>query len=108
MAQQRHSYLRTYIRDVYSMLGGFPNGFDFIQFSLYTAEKGGTMSIVKVIEVISEGSSVEGAIKSAVEEASKTVENIVQINVDHIEAQVENKQVTKFRVRSEISFLVHK
>ena len=64
------------------------------------------MSIVKVIEVISEGSSVEEAIKSAVQEAAKTVENIRQINVDYIEALVENNKVTKFRVNSKISFEV--
>jgi dodecin len=64
------------------------------------------MSIVKVIEVISEGNSVDEAIKTGVTEASKTVEHILQINVDHIEAVVENNKVTKFRVGSKISFLV--
>ena len=64
------------------------------------------MSIVKIIEVISEGNSVDAAIKSAVEEASKTVDNIKQINVDHIEGLVENNKVVKFRVNSQISFLV--
>lgn len=65
------------------------------------------MSIVKVIEVISEGSSIDEAIKAAVVEASKTVEGIRQVNVDHIEAHVENNKVTKFRVDSKISFVVH-
>lgn len=65
------------------------------------------MSIVKVIEVISEGSSIDEAIKAAVLEASKTVEGIKQINVDHIEARVEKNQITKFRVNSKISFVVH-
>ena len=65
------------------------------------------MSIVKVIEVISEGTSIEEAMKAAVSEASKTVEHIKQINVDHIEAIVENNQIKKFRVNSKISFVVH-
>lgn len=64
------------------------------------------MSIVKVIEVISEGSSVDEAIKAGVLEASKTVENIRQINVDHIEGLVDKNKVTKFRVNSKISFVV--
>ena len=34
------------------------------------------MAIVKVIEVISEGDSVENAVTAAVDEASKTVRNI--------------------------------
>lgn len=64
------------------------------------------MSIVKVIEVISEGASVDEGIKSAAIEASKTVENILQINVDHIEALVEKGKVTKFRIHAKVSFLV--
>ena len=64
------------------------------------------MSIVKIIEVISEGDSIDAAIKSAVAEASKTVENIKQINVDYIEGIVENNKVVKFRVNSKISFVV--
>lgn len=65
------------------------------------------MSIVKIIEVISEGKSVDEAIKSAVAEASKTVEGIKQVNVDHIEGIVENNQITKMRVHAKISFVVH-
>jgi flavin-binding protein dodecin len=64
------------------------------------------MSIVKVIEVISEGNSVDEAIKAGVHEASKTVENIRQVNVDHIEGLVEKNKVIKFRVNSKISFVV--
>jgi flavin-binding protein dodecin len=64
------------------------------------------MSIVKVIEVISEGKSVDEAIKAAVSEASKTVEHINQVNVEHIEALVVKNKITKFRVNSKVSFLV--
>lgn len=64
------------------------------------------MSIVKIIEVISEGDSVDAAIKTAVIEASKTIENIKQINVDYIEGIVENNKVTKIRVNAKISFVV--
>ncbi len=64
------------------------------------------MSIVKVIEVISEGASIEDGIKAAVSEAAKTVEGILQVNVDHVEALVEKNKVTKFRIRAKVSFLV--
>lgn len=64
------------------------------------------MSIAKVIEVISEGKSIDEAIKSAVVEASKTVKNIRQVNVQHIEALVESDKVTKYRVNSKVSFVV--
>ncbi len=54
--------------------------------------------------MISEGDSVDAAIKSAVHEASKTIENIKQVK--HIEGLVENNKVTKFRVNTKISFVV--
>ncbi|HRD54928.1 MAG TPA: dodecin family protein [Parachlamydiaceae bacterium] len=64
------------------------------------------MSIVKVIEVISEGASLEAAIKSGVEEAAKTVDEIKQINVCHIEGIVEKNKIKKYRINAKISFLV--
>lgn len=64
------------------------------------------MSIVKVIEVISEGATVDEAIKASVQEASKTVEGIRQVNVEHIEAHVDNNKISKFRVHAKISFVV--
>lgn len=63
-------------------------------------------SVVKVIELISEGNSVDAAIKSAVEEASKTIKEIKQVNVQHIEGLVEKNKVTKFRVNVKVSFIV--
>lgn len=65
------------------------------------------MSIVKVIEVISEGDSVEAAIRSAASEAAKTIKNLRQVDVEHIEALVDaHGKVTKFRVNSKVSFVV--
>ena len=64
------------------------------------------MTIVKVIEVISEGKTVDEAIKAAVSEAALTLEGIRQVNVEHIEGLVENNAVTKFRVNCKISFMV--
>lgn len=64
------------------------------------------MSIVKVIEVISEGKNIEEGIQAAVDEASKTIKGIKQVNVDHIEAHVEDNKIFKFRLHVKISFLV--
>lgn len=64
------------------------------------------MSIAKIIEVISEGKTVDDAIQSALKEASKTIANIRQINVDHIEAIVEKNKIVKIRVHAKISFVV--
>ena len=64
------------------------------------------MSVAKVIEVISEGQSIEAAMQSAITEAAISVEQIKQINVEHIEGIVENNKITKYRVNSKISFIV--
>ena len=64
------------------------------------------MSIVKVIEVICEGETVDAALKNGILEASKTVEQIKQINVEHIEGLVENNKIKKIRVNAKISFIV--
>ncbi len=64
------------------------------------------MSVVKIIEVISEGSSIDEAIKSAVAEAAKTVKFIKQVNVEYIEGLVEDDKITKFRVNVKLSFVV--
>lgn len=65
------------------------------------------MSIVKVIEVISEGKNIDEALHSAVEEAGRTVKNIRQVNIEHIEALVgDNNKISKIRLNCKLSFLV--
>ena len=64
------------------------------------------MSIVKVIEVIAEGNTVENAIKNAATEASKSVRNVKHINVENIQALVDDGKVTTFRVNAKVSFLL--
>jgi hypothetical protein len=64
------------------------------------------MSIAKIIEVISEGKNIEEAVQSALTEASKTLHNIQQINVEHIEARIENNKISKYRTRCKISFIL--
>jgi hypothetical protein len=65
-------------------------------------------SIVKVIELISEGKTIEEAMQSAVTEAAKTLHNIKQVNVEHIEARVENNKISKYRVICKLSFLIER
>jgi dodecin len=64
------------------------------------------MSIVKVIEVMCEGKSIEDAMNSGVMEASKTLKNIKQIDAKWIHGHVENNKITKYRVNAKISFVV--
>jgi flavin-binding protein dodecin len=66
------------------------------------------MSIVKVIEIISEGDSVENAVSAAVDEASKTVRNIKTVYVKDIQAIVQDNKVTKYRIDAKVSFVVGK
>lgn len=66
------------------------------------------MSIVKVIELISEGDTLEKAIKGAVDEAAKTLKHIKQLDVEHIQAIVDESKVTKFRINAKVSFLIEK
>lgn len=64
------------------------------------------VTVAKMIELISEGASIDAAVKTAVDEAAKTIKDIKQVNVKNIEALVEKNKVTKFRVNVKISFVV--
>ena len=64
------------------------------------------MAIVKVIEVISEGNSIEKAIATALKDAAKTVRNIKSVYVQDIQAIVKDNKVSKYRINAKISFLV--
>ncbi len=64
-------------------------------------------SIAKVIEVIAESEkSWDDAVKNAVTEASKTIENITEIWVGSMKAVVENKKVTKYRITAKVTFVL--
>lgn len=65
------------------------------------------MSIVKVIEVICEGKTIEAALQAGVKEASKTIKDIKQIDLKWVHAHVEKNKIVKFRVTAKISFVVH-
>lgn len=64
------------------------------------------MSIVKVIEVICEGKSIEDALNSGLQEAAKTVHHIKQIDMKWVHAHVENNKITKYRVTAKVSFVI--
>jgi len=64
------------------------------------------MSVAKVIEIISEGKTIEDAGNAAIAEVSKTVKNVKDIDIDHIHANVQDNKVSSFRVISKVSFVV--
>jgi flavin-binding protein dodecin len=65
------------------------------------------MAIVKVIEVLAQSDKGwEDATQEAINEASKSVQNIRSIYIKDFEAVVENNKVTKYRINAKISFEV--
>ena len=66
------------------------------------------MAILKVIEILAESkTSWEDAAQDAVKAASKTVDNIKSVNIENLQAIVEDNKVVKYRVNAKISFVVH-
>ena len=64
------------------------------------------MSLAKVIEVIAEGTSIEGAIEAAVKDASDTVRNIKHVYIEGIQALIDDTKVTSYRVNVKITFVI--
>ena len=64
------------------------------------------MSIAKVIEVLAEGDSIEAAAKSALAEASSTIQNIKHIYLRDPQAIVENNEIIKFRINAKVTFVI--
>lgn len=65
------------------------------------------MAIVKVIEVIaSSATSIEDAIKNAVDEVSKTIHNIDSVYVKDIKAHVKDGKITTYGCICKVSFRV--
>jgi hypothetical protein len=65
-----------------------------------------SMAIVKVIEVLSEGKTIEKAVETAIKDAGKTVRKIKSVYVQDIQAIVANDKVSKYRINAKISFVV--
>lgn len=65
------------------------------------------MSVAKVIEVIAESDkSWDDAAQNALAEASKTVDNIVELWVGGMKAVVENNRIVKYRLTTRITFVL--
>ena len=67
------------------------------------------MSVVKVIEIIaSSDKSFDDAVRNALQEASKSVNNIKSIYVKDMNANVENNQIVSYGVNAKVSFTIDK
>jgi len=65
------------------------------------------MAVVKVIELLAESANGwEAAVQEAVTEASKTIENIKSVYVNHMQAMVEDNKIVSYRVNVKVSFVV--
>jgi flavin-binding protein dodecin len=64
-------------------------------------------SIAKVIEVIAESDkSWDDAVKNALAEAARTVDDIKEIWVSGMKAIVENNKVVSYRITAKITFVL--
>ena len=64
------------------------------------------MPIAKVIEVISEGNTIQNAVEAAAEDAAKRVRNVRHVNVENVQAIVDDGRVSKYRVNAKVTFIV--
>ncbi len=66
------------------------------------------MAILKVVELLAESEiGWEEAAQEAVKAASKTVDNIKSVNIENLQAIVEDNKIVKYRVNAKVSFIVH-
>lgn len=64
------------------------------------------MPVAKVIELISEGATIEEAVSKAAAKATKTLRNVSAVNVKNIKALVENGKVVRYRVNTKVTFIL--
>lgn len=64
------------------------------------------MPVAKVIELISEGITMEEAVSKAAAKATKTLRNVTAVNVKNIKALVENGKVVRYRVNTKVTFVL--
>jgi hypothetical protein len=64
------------------------------------------MSVAKVIELIAEGDTIEGAVQNGVTEADKTLRNIRAVNVENVKAIVDHGKVVGYRVDLKLTFVI--
>ncbi|RLE89440.1 MAG: dodecin domain-containing protein [Thermoprotei archaeon] len=67
------------------------------------------MPVYKYIELIGTSrESWEDAVKTVVREAAKTVRNIVRVEVEDLTAEVKNSEITEYRAKVRVLFLVER
>jgi flavin-binding protein dodecin len=72
-------------------------------------ECGDIVSIAKVIEVVGASrKSWDDAIQTALDEAARTVENIVGIDVVGMSGKVENNRIIEYKADVKIAFVVER
>jgi len=64
------------------------------------------MPVAKVIELISEGATLEEAVSNAAAKATKTLRKVTAVNVKNIKALVENGKVVRYRVNTKVTFVL--
>lgn len=65
------------------------------------------MAVAKVIEILAQSSEGwQEATEIALQEAKKTVRNIKSIYIRDMQCDVENGEITQYRVDAKITFLV--
>ncbi|MCK4622496.1 MAG: dodecin domain-containing protein [Desulfuromonadales bacterium] len=64
------------------------------------------MSVAKVIEIHSEGKTIEAAAELALSEAAKSVEGIKNIYIQDLQAVVEKNKIIKYRINAKLTFVV--
>lgn len=64
------------------------------------------MSIARNTEISASGATIEEAISSGVERASRTLENVEQIWVKEIKGKVNGGRVTEYRVDMKVTFVL--
>jgi len=65
--------------------------------------------IVKVIEILAQSKkSWEDAAQKAVKKASKSIDNIKSINIQNMNAKVEDGKIVKYRINAKITFVIGK
>ncbi|HVK02625.1 MAG TPA: dodecin family protein [Armatimonadaceae bacterium] len=65
------------------------------------------MAVAKIIELSAKSSvSFDDAVKQAIERASKTLDNVTGAWVQDHEVDVENGQITAYKVRLRVTFIL--
>ncbi|MFO8036687.1 MAG: dodecin family protein [Anaerolineales bacterium] len=65
------------------------------------------MAVAKVIEILAESDeSWEDAAQEALNEASKTVDNIKSVYIKEQQALVEGNRISRYRVNAKVTFIV--